>query len=504
MKRIIIKLTTIILILLIGIGVVARSVEVINKNYLWGFDHGREYLMVRDIIENRNPILIGTPLGAGSAGIQGIFHGPGYYYLLTIPYILFGGDPYGGLLLMYAYGVSALVVFYLLSRKIFPRLGALLATAFISLSPEIIAQSRSLWSPHPSTLFIVLCFYFTYLFLSAKDKKMLFIFLSAFFGGFIYNFEFAIAIPITLSLIFLSIFTFKKTIKPYMFLIGGFIAAYLPMMLFEVRHNFMAVNGILKYLTTHETGKNKTTFVANSIDHFWSFLYNVGNTFPAQSVIPALIIFALIAIPFVYLVRKEKAPKKTFFIWLSSLPIITFFVLSFLRNTVYHYYLYHLNVVYIFLFAYVIVGLYKIKKMRVIFYLYCIVVAFFFISAIPKNTAMITYDIADYGGDAKIKGKTDAIDFIYKDAKGEKFGLLIFTPPVYTYPYDYLIEWYGVKKYGYKPHKEKKGTFYLLMEVDGSKPWSYRGWMETVVKDGEVVFEKRLTSGIIIQKRIMK
>jgi len=142
--------------------------------------------------------------------------------------------------------------------------------------------------------------------------------------------------------------------------------------------------------------------------------------------------------------------------------------------------------------------------MRVIFCLYCVVVAFFFISAIPKNTAMITYDIADYGGDAKIKGKTDAIDFIYKDAKGEKFGLLIFTPPVYTYPYDYLIEWYGVKKYGYKPHKEKKGTFYLLMEVDGSKPWSYRGWMETVVKDGEVVFEKRLTSGIIIQKRIMK
>ncbi len=106
------------------------------------------------------------------------------------------------------------------------------------------------------------------------------------------------------------------------------------------------------------------------------------------------------------------------------------------------------------------------------------------------------------GGKEKIKGKLGAIDYIYKDANGKQFGLLVFTPPVYTYAYDYLIWWHGMRRFGYTPDQEKKGTLYLLIEKDYSKPWSYEGWLETVVKAGEPVKEIKLPSGLIIQKHI--
>lgn len=107
------------------------------------------------------------------------------------------------------------------------------------------------------------------------------------------------------------------------------------------------------------------------------------------------------------------------------------------------------------------------------------------------------------GGLAKIRGKINAIDYIYQDARGKKFGVMVFTPPVLTDAYDYLFWWYGNRTYGFVPTSIKKGTVYLLMEPDPEKPWSYKGWLETVIKTGTIESTFTLPSGIIIQKRLM-
>jgi hypothetical protein len=111
-------------------------------------------------------------------------------------------------------------------------------------------------------------------------------------------------------------------------------------------------------------------------------------------------------------------------------------------------------------------------------------------------------DIHDYGGWSKVKGKIDAIDYIYKDAQGKKFSLFIFAPSIYTDPYDYLIVWYGKKRFQYVPGNSKKGLFYLLIQPDTDQPWTYKGWIETVIKTGKVIQTTTLRSGLIIQKRI--
>ena len=52
-----------------------------------------------------------------------------------------------------------------------------------------------------------------------------------------------------------------------------------------------------------------------------------------------------------------------------------------------------------------------------------------------------------YGGTAKIRGKLDAIDYIYKTRKEKSLDFLFFSPPIYTYPYDYVLQWYAAKKW---------------------------------------------------------
>src|SRR3990167_10170849 len=54
------------------------------------YDQGRDFLKAAEIVLYKNPTFIGP-----TTGIQGLFHGAWYYYILVIPFILFGGAPIG-------------------------------------------------------------------------------------------------------------------------------------------------------------------------------------------------------------------------------------------------------------------------------------------------------------------------------------------------------------------------------------------------------------------------
>ncbi len=488
--------------LLILLGIFSRSVEVINGNYIFGFDHGRDYLLAREIAHDHNLRLIGTPLGAGSAGIQGIFHGPGYYYILAIFYILFGADPYGGVVAMLLFGVAAIIASYLLGKRLFGSLGGLLVATFIALSPPLISQSRSIWNSHPTTVFIVLTFLFIYASLKDNKHRALYAFLAAFFAGFTYNFEFAVGIPLTIALLLYSIFMYKTKLIKYLPIVGGSIIAYAPMVIFEIKHKFMAISGLLSYLGNPQKSKSELSFVENNIDHAHSFLFNFVDSFPRQSTFPGPIILAVFILGFILVIRREKNKDlKSFFIFLASLPLVSFAIFSLLRNAVYHYYLVHLNVAYILLAVFIIFGCFRNFKNKFVQIAIVVILVFFGLNAVGTYTKMISYDLYDYGGDAKIQGKLDAINYVYNDAESNDFGVLVFSPPVYIYPYEYLFLWKGKSQYGYMPPFEKKKITYLIIEVDPAKPWSYKGWLETVIKDGKVLQTTTRKSGLIIQKR---
>jgi len=303
---------------------------------------------------------------------------------------------------------------------------------------------------------------------------------------------------LSLTLLIYSVFLFRKQIKSYIFLFAGFVIGYLPMLLFEIRHDFLGLRGIITYIFKHKPVAHAASQTNFFIDHLNSFIHSFSSTFPLQTLYPLVFLFIVVAS--LYFIRKEKVKYlKYFFSFLLLLIPVTYLVFSPLRNTVYGIYLQHLNVAYLLLSCYIVYSSFKQNsKLFLIVLLYILIN---FPIGIYSAVATTIHDYPDYGGIAKIKGKIDVLDFIYKDADNKPFGLLVFSPPVYTYPYDYLLWWYGKTKYNYVPYNEKKGTFYLLMEPDPSKPWSYKGWLETVIKDGKVDWTKTLPSGFVVQKR---
>lgn len=477
-----------------------RFVDVLNQNPLFTFDQGREYLAARSIVQDHKLILIGTELGAGSAGINGIFHGPIYYYFLTIPFVLFGGNPAGSTVLIFAFNLACFVFLYYFVKKMFGFWPAVASAFLFAISPIFISQARFLWSPNPPGVFILASFYFTYLF---YKKNNWYTFLAAFFAAFVYNFEMAIAIPLSIVLFLYSIFYFRNRLVSYFYLILGFFVGFLPMFLFEARHDFMGARGIISYLfvkkiSTSSTGQN---FLA---DHFNAIIYNLNNTFGIEGMttgvyftLPTLLLLGLV----IYYLKREKDKNiRNLICYFIAVIVTTFAVFLNLKNALYTYYLTDLSLICLFMFSYVLYAANRNKNVKIVLLL-VLFVAYMAVKAIPAQLQTSLYDYKDYGGTAKLKGKIDALDYIYKDANGKPFSLLVFTPPVYTYPYDYVINWYGKSKYGYVPSQNKEGTLYLLMEKDPEKPWSYEGWLETVIKVGDVRFTKTLPSGFIVQKR---
>lgn len=493
-----IKLEYILLPLIIFFTLFPRGVEVLNGNYLFGFDQGREYLMTKKIAYDHKVTLIGTELGAGSAGVSGIFHGPGYYYFLAIPFVLFKGDPYGGVLMMFFFSVATVIFSFFLGRKLFGSLFGMITALFVSVSPPLISQARFLWSPNLTSFFILLAIYFAY---RISEKRNLFIFLAAFFSAFTYNFEFAIAVPLCIGLFLYALYSFRlSNIKKYVFLFIGFFLGFLPMLLFEVRHGFIAFNGFISYLSSPKSDNQAAIGILNIIqDRLGYFYFVLIDTFP-KSQIAAIIATALFIVGVYFMFREKNKALKNFLIYLLTLVFVSLFVFSLLKTPVYHYYLTHLNFVFIIFAVYSLYSANMKKNLKALAVLVVLLLVLIF-PAFHSSLKTSIRDYYDYGGVAKNKGLTDAIDFIYSDAGGRPFNLLIFAPPVYTYQYDYMLRWYAQNKYSYLPGGEKKGLTYLWIEVDPYKPWSYEGWLETVIGEGKILKETKLPSGFIVQKR---
>lgn len=491
--------------LLALVSLFPRSIEVLNGNPVFGIDQGRDYMFVKNIVVDYKLTLIGAELGAGQAGLSYLFHGPGYFYMLAIPFIIFDGNPIGGVFLMLVLGLSAIAFSVYFITKFLGWKEGLFMGFLMAVCPYLIGQSRFIENHFGTPILILIVFYFTYLF--TKTKKTKFIFWAALFSAFIYNLEVAIAIPLCITLLIYSIFILRAKLiprLPYMFL--GFSISFSPMFIFEFRHGFMGLRSVFTYLfNSNEAHSSSTPILLHAKNILNLFTYTFSDSFPGRLLISqsmqGILMFCFVVLIIFVLQREKEKIKKRFILFLLLLFPVNFLIFMPLRTIVFQHYLTDIILASLILLTYCLSWLCKNEyfKLAISMSIYS-----FILFAVGIHSAYKTSisDYYDHGGLHKLRGKIEAIDFIYKDANKKPFGLLVFSPTVYTYPYDYLVWWHGQRKYNYIPHSEKKGTFYLLIERDSMKPWTYKGWEETVVKTGKVVYAKTLPSGFIVEKRI--
>jgi len=485
-------------VLLAYLSLVPRALQIATGDFIFGFDQGRDYLAARSIVVDHKQRLIGSELGGGFAGLGGIYQGPLYYYLLTIPFIMFGGHPYGGIVLMFGLSLASIVFAVFFGYKLFGLRGAFLYSLLLAVSPTFIQQTKYIWNTHPSTIFILLTFYAVYMFSIKPGLRLLFI--SAFLSGIIYNFQTAVAIPMCLGLLVWLAIRKESRWQYYFTAIVAYILAFSPLLLFWIKHKTFTLSQLWTGIVSGGKLKSgSTSWYSFQLDHMNTFVYGFLDTFPRPHILFSLVFGIILFILVIIFLRKEdNSALKSFYTYLLLLIPTSFFVFSFLHNSIYVYYLMQLNIVYILMFVYLLVRLGGIKYV-ILKYIFYGAFAVYILSGSYFGTREFVRNLSAQPSMESFVYKVKAVDRVYSLAQGKPFGLFVFTPPVYIYEYDYILEWHGRQKYGYIPSLQKKEEpYYMLIQPDSTKPWSYNGWIETVVKPGSDVTYEKLESGLLI------
>lgn len=428
------------IIFILVLGIFFKLALTSNGNFLFNMDNARDLVDVREIVVLGKIRLIGP-----TSAIEGLFNGPAWYYLLAVPLILSGGNPYSTIILQIV--LWAIGGYFLLkitsgwSKMLIVPVGFLwIASDYINLA------TLYAFNPNPVTLLSPFLVYLLYKYL--KTEKLVFIAGVFFFGGLFFNFEmnFGIFIPL---IIFVSTYVLnKKLLMTKNFWIGSlfFIICLMPQVIFELRHNFFMTGSVANFL------RNSQVDGFSPLVRFKVIADSFFNVFSATMMNHKTLstIILLLFIPVMSKLIKQRQIDKIALICLIYIfiPFIFYLILPVTVNA------WHLGgpaSVSIILVGFLLKKLWDANFIGKLTSLFFYILIFWF--AVFSIGKFLFHDRFIANPDPSLyKNEISVIDYVYKYAAGENFKVYVFMPSVIDYPYQYLFWWYGKNKYGYIPY----------------------------------------------------
>ncbi len=242
-----------------------------------------------------------------------------------------------------AFGVALLSIIgllaaYIILRNLIGKNAAIIFTAIASFSSVLIEQSRFAWNPNllPITSFFTLYFFYRML----KDKKII---NASIFGS---------LLSISLQLHYLAIFMFVPIsiiggialiqsspkillLKNISISIFAFLFFSLPLILFDLKHNFLNAKNFLE-LFSSENVVSKSSFLDRLLETNQQFLSHIFRIELDKTIALILVAALLLALAF----AKERILTKNLFVRIHLVSIVSFLLLfSFLTSSRHpHYY----------------------------------------------------------------------------------------------------------------------------------------------------------------------
>ena len=159
-----------------------RLTPIINKTVPYTYDQGRDFLKAEEIVRDKNLTFIGP-----TTGMAGVNHGAWWYYVVSIPYFLFNGNPISFYYLMFMISVLVNLAFFFFLKKEFNLITALFFLLIITISPYFIPlaffASNNIVTPYMILALIICTYYYS------KSRKNLWLFFIALSLGFVFEFE---------------------------------------------------------------------------------------------------------------------------------------------------------------------------------------------------------------------------------------------------------------------------------------------------------------------------
>jgi len=403
------------------LGVFFRFYE-IKTRFVYGHDHDLTSWFIKDVVVDGHLRLIGQ-----QTSTSGIFIGPFYYYFQIPFFLLLKMDPIAQVVASSLLGIFGIVTSYWVFSKVFDKKTGLIASYLYSISFFVVSNDRE---AVPTVLVIAWSIWFFYaislLFRGEQKKGFLIL---GILVGLIWHLNVALVVVLPLVLVALFFSKKKLNLRSLLWGVAPLSLFSIPLVLFELRHNFIQIRSFLYSVTTSQgdiySGLSKllrVLFIVNkNISNFyWNF-----NDF-ASTYYLGLVVFVL-AVGFLALKRYLK-PVETavVFTWLGV--YVGFF--SWYSKIVSEYYLNGLFVLYLIVLSRIFV--YFSKKTGNVLLIIVLVVfgAFnanrFFNEKNPGNGYLQKLDLVeDIKNSAKDK-KFDCVSISYITDTGYGLGYRYF------------------------------------------------------------------------------
>lgn len=445
------------------------------------YDQGRDAKMAADIIALKNFPAIGP-----TTGINGLFLGPLWYYLITPGYFIGAGNPVvASYFIAFLESLTIPLIFYLV-KKYYRQDTAYLASILWAFSHYLIRSSR--WFSNPSPLPTMVLLLMILLIKIFKDKKYHYLPVLAFILGISLQLEAASAIfffPIIL-VFFLINFSSLKKIKLITWLksVFAFALLLLPQLAFEIKNNFLISKNFIGFLTgrvNSDTGKSwaipTLDFLSTRLNAYYQNFFSKLDTNVTQFSFVFLLIFIIGLVILIIKYRNNILIKLQLLWLLIPLFLLLFFVGNY--GNLYDYYLTGFFPAFIILFA-IVITLPKIK----IFYLLLIsltIIYFFNGTYIPLKN----YLSAGTDGPENVTygSELSAVDYLCQKNSKEAGNFDVYVPPVIAHSYEYLIQWRQSKKLCPAFISERTPNLYVIYEVDPPHPERLKNWFDKYKQD---------------------
>ncbi|MCS7093061.1 MAG: hypothetical protein NZL96_01350 [Patescibacteria group bacterium] len=152
--------------LILAFWVYFRISPIINLTVPYTYDQGRDFLKVKEMVEEKNLPFIGP-----TTGREGIFHGVWIYYFLSIPYLLTGGEPISFYLFFFFLNLLSNIFFFLFLQKNFNLLAGFLFLAITSVSDYFVRIAFFPSNDHLSPIFVIFFIISSYFYFKNKKKQ---------------------------------------------------------------------------------------------------------------------------------------------------------------------------------------------------------------------------------------------------------------------------------------------------------------------------------------------
>lgn len=414
-----------------------RLLPIIHQAVPFTYDQGRDFLKAYEIIAQHHLTFIGP-----TTGINGLFHGVWWYYMLGVFYFIFQGWPLG-------FYISLTMLFtvcaFAFSYFVFKRLGLLEAILFLSIVS--ISGYFTFISFFPANnsvtpLFVLLFIFSVYEFLRTKNNYFLWlVFLSI---GFIFETEVPFGLfLIPTFLLCIGIFpTLRSAIKnPRNILYSSvfLIIAFIPRILFEIKNHFLQTKIFINFFlhpTTYQASQSLSSVFFDRNVLFHNYVLDI---FWGRNILLSLLFLGSAMYGYFLLIRSNKkniSNKEIYTIFPFILVCLYIFSLLYKNNFFWANYFEGIQFIILFCFIQTIHIIHRSKMGS--HFLSALVSLLVILNMITLFQTLSTKDINTNG----LRAAELTIQTIQKEVGQQDFCLKIYTPPVIPFTYNYLLNYY--------------------------------------------------------------